>query len=341
MKKIVLTIMAVAAMAACSKSGVQYETSGEIGFAPFTGNITKASGMSGELDPNQKLGIYAFWNKTVDLENKNSVTVPQNGYAAYSDDYLVNALFASKSGSWGGSPTGYPWPVNGALVFAGYTTPGDAVLTNDSAVKYDLVTDIMTFTNYSNATEFDLCWFGRTSNSYNNRTTGAAIDVKLAHALSWISIAVYGEGTSVGWTINSIEWKVPTAGTAECVGNSATWTVLTYPAVDVAATNILTADHTISGPKGEGDKKIGTTITDNLVIPSTPVDVKVTYTFKVNGVAKQDSKIVSLKLNDGNSQTWLSGVHYTYTLAFKANEILVAPSYNTWADGGNDTVIVE
>lgn len=341
MKKIVLTIMAVAAIAACSKSEVEYETSGEIGFAPFTGNITKATGMSGALATTQELGIYAFWNKTVDLENKNSVAVPQNGYAAYSDDYLVNALFASKSGSWGGSPTGYPWPVNGALVFAGYTTPGDAVLTNDSAVKYDLATDTMTFTNYSNATEFDLCWFGRTSNSYNNRTTGAAIDVKLAHALSWISIAVYGEGSTIGWKINSIEWKVPTAGTAECVGNSATWKDLTIPAADAAATNILAAGHTISAPEVDGDKKIGTKITDNLVIPSTPVEVKVTYTFKVNGVDKQDSKTVSLKLNNDNTQKWLSGVHYTYTLAFQANEILVAPSYGTWADGGNNTVVVE
>ena len=341
MKKIVLTIMAVAAIAACSKSEVEYETSGEIGFAPFTGNITKAEGKAGALANDQELGIYAFWNKTVDLGNESSVAVLQDGYAAYNDKYLVNALFASKSGSWGGSPTGYPWPVNGALVFAGYTTPGDAVLTNDSAVKYDLATDIMTFTNYSNATEFDLCWFGRTANTYNYRASGTAVPVALSHALSWNSIAVYCEGTSVGWTINSIEWKVPTAGTAECVGNSATWNNLIYPAADAAATNILAAGHTISGPKVEGDKKIGTTITDNLVIPSTPVDVKVTYTFKVNGVAKQDSKIVSLKLNDGNSQTWLSGVHYTYTLAFKANEILVAPSYNAWADGGNDTVIVE
>ena len=61
MKRIVLTIMAVAALAACTKSEVQYELADEIGFAPFTGNITKASGMSGPLANNQELGIYASW----------------------------------------------------------------------------------------------------------------------------------------------------------------------------------------------------------------------------------------------------------------------------------------
>ena len=328
-------MMAVAALAACTKSEVQYEPAGEIGFAPFTGNITKAVGKAGALASDQELGIYAFWNKTVDLGNESSVAVPQDGYAAYNDNYLVNALFASKSGSWGGSPTGHPWPVNGALVFAGYTTPGDAVLAAGN-VNYDLAADEMTFTNYTN-NEFDLCWFGRTANSYNYRASGTAVPVTLSHALSWISIAVYGEGSTIGWKINSIEWKVPTAGTATCVGTSATWDNLTTPAT---ATNILTNPHTIAAGTTAGGKTTGTKITDNLVIPSTPVELTVNYSFMVNGVEKSDSKTVSLKLDDANSTKWASGVHYTYTLAFKANEILVAPSYGEWTPE-DKTVTVE
>ena len=319
--------MAVAALAACTKSEVQYETPGEIGFAPFAGNITKATGIEGDLDEEQELGIYAFWNKTVDLEDQNFVEVPQDGYAAYNDNYLVNALFAAKSGSWGGSPTGYPWPLNGALVFAGYTTPNDkAVLEN---VSYVLASDTMTFTDYTN-TEFDLCWFGRTANAYNYRASGTTVPVTLSHALSWISIAVYGEGSTIGWTINSIKWKVPTSGTATCVGTSATWAEesLVYPA---SASDILTQEnYTITAPTVDGESKKGTKITDNLVIPSTPVELTVNYTFMVNGVEKSDSKTVSLKLNEGNTQAWESGVHYTYTLAFNGNEILVAPSYGEW-----------
>lgn len=335
MKKIFISLLAVAALAACTKSEVALDDPAEIGFAPVTGNITKASGLSGNLANTQELGIYAFWNKTVDLGTETSVAVPQDGYAAYNDNYLVNALFTAKSGSWGGSPTGYPWPVNGALVFAGYTTPGDAVLAADK-VSYDLAADKMTFTGYTN-NEFDLCWFGRTANSYNYRASGTAVPVTLSHALSWISISVYGEGSSIGWTINSLEWKVPTAGTATCVGTSATWDPLTTPAT---ATNILTNPHTIAAGTTTDGKTTGTKITDNLVIPTTPVELTVNYTFMVNGVEKSDSKKVSLKLNEGNTQAWESGVHYTYTLQFKANEILVAPSYGEWAEK-DQTVTVE
>ena len=335
MKKIFISLLAVAALAACTKSEVALDDPAEIGFAPVTGNITKASGLSGNLANTQELGIYAFWNKTVDLGTETSVAVPQDGYAAYNDNYLVNALFTAKSGSWGGSPTGYPWPVNGALVFAGYTTPGDAVLAADK-VSYDLAADKMTFTGYTN-NEFDLCWFGRTANSYNYRASGTAVPVTLSHALSWISISVYGEGSSIGWTIKSLEWKVPTAGTATCVGTSATWGNLTTPAT---ATDILTNPHTIAAGTTTDGKTTGTKITDNLVIPSTPVELTVNYTFMVNGVEKSDSKKVSLKLNEGNTQAWESGVHYTYTLQFKANEILVAPSYGKWAEK-DQTVTVE
>jgi hypothetical protein len=60
----------------------------------------------------------------------------------------------------------------------------------------------------------------------------------------------------------------------------------------------------------------------------------------VNGVEKSDSNTVSLKLDDANNTKWASGVHYTYTLAFKGNEILVAPSYDNW-DEKDQTVTVE
>ena len=332
MKRIVLTIMAVAALAACTKSEVQYEPAGEIGFAPFTGNITKASGMSGALPNNQELGIYAFWNKTVDLGTQSSVAVPQDGYAAYNDNYLVNALFASKSGSWGGSPTGYPWPVNGALVFAGYTTPDDAVLATDTAVEYALATDVMTFKNYANTNEFDLCWFGRTPNSYNYRATGDAVPVKLSHALTWITVKVYGEGTPVGnWDITSITLaNVVASGTATCDGatKKATWT----PATTEPTKTIYSGSHTITAAAEE--------LTNNVIIPSLPLQLTVNYSFAVQGQTKTDSKTVSLKLNAGNTQAWESGVHYTYTLQFKGNEILVAPSYGEWATS-DQTVTVE
>ena len=334
MKKIFISLLAVAALAACTKSEVALDDPTEIGFAPVTGNITKATGMSGELANDQKLGIYAFWDN-------DGAAGTVSDFAAFNDNYLVNALFEKKTvttteeatvTAWGGADEAYPWPVNGALVFAGYTTPGDAVLTTDTAVEYALATDVMIFKNYANANEFDLCWFGRTASSYNYRATGQAVPVELSHALTWITIEVYGEGTPVGnWDITSITLaNVVASGTATCNGatKKATWA----PATTEATKTIYSGTHTITDTAAE--------LTNNVIIPSLPVQLTVNYSFVVQDQTKTDSKTVSLKLNEGNTQAWESGVHYTYTLQFKGNEILVAPSYGEWTEK-DQTVTVE
>ena len=329
MKKIIISMMAVAALAACTKSEVQYETPGEIGFAPFTGNITKAEGKAGALASDQELGIYAFWDN-------DGTTGTVSDFTAYNDNYLVNALFKQKTvggvTAWGGADEAYPWPVNGALVFAGYTTPGDEVLTTDTQVEYVLGTNVMTFKNYANTNEFDLCWFGRTASSYNYRATGEAVPVELSHALTWITVKVYGEGTPVGnWNITSITLaNVVASGTATCDGatKKATWA----PATTEATKTIYSGTHTITDAPAE--------LTNNVIIPSLPLQLTVNYSFAVQGQTKTDSKTVSLKLNEDNTQAWESGVHYTYTLQFKGNEILVAPSYGDWVTS-DQTVTVE
>ena len=327
MKKIFISLLAVAALAACTKSEVQYENPGEIGFAPVKDYVTKATGRDGALPTDQELGVWAYWDK-----DGVAKALAATDYAAYDDNYLVNALFAKRNDitNWGGSPTGYPWPVNGALVFAGYTTPGDNVLTTGTDVSYVLGTDTMTFTEYDNASEFDLCWFGRTASSYNYRAAGTPVDVNLSHALTWITIAVKAEGTPVNnWTIKSMSLaNVVTEGTATCVGSVASWA----PTETTASKDIYTGTHKLTATE--------TALTDNLIIPSLPLNLTVNYSFLVNGVEKTDSKTVSLKLNDANDEKWQNGVHYTYTLLFKGTEILVAPSYNPWTEE-DQTITVE
>lgn len=325
MKKIAIILAAAAAFAACTKSEVNYDGPQEIGFAPATKNITKASGLSGTLATTQELGIWAYWDN-------DATPGTVSAYGGYSDNYLVNALFVNKGASWGGAGNGYPWPVNGALVFAGYTTPGDDVLASNK-VSYDLGTDKMTFTAYENTNEFDLCWFGRTASSYNNRADGAAVSVNLSHALAWVSVAVCGEGSPVGnWTVTSMSMSnVATAGTAVCDGASlkATWTGKTvsedpYP--------VFSGSQTIPAATVVNGKTTGTVISDNVLIPSESVQLTVNYSFVVNGQTKTDSKTVTL-----NTAEWESGIHYTYTLFFQGNEILVSPSYNGW--GSSDQTI--
>ena len=349
MRRIIMTLCAAAAIVACSKTEVQYEAAGEIGFMPVKGNITKAAGLTGTLNSDHRLGIWAFWDADGVAEEPTTtgdVTIPIT-YTNYTDPYLVNALFSNVGSNNWGAPNGlsYPWPNNGALVFAGYTTPNGAVWPldtadeNDTDVSYTLGTDVMVFTNYDNTSEFDLCWFGRTAKSYNNRADGAAVGVTLNHALSWVSIAVYGEGSAVGsYTITSITLdQIPTKGTASCYGSNgnAKWDSVSDN------TNVLaySGEYLLDKATEDNGKKIGYKLTDNLVIPTIPVNLTISYKLKVNGVYKPESKTVSLKLNDGNTQKWESGIHYTYTLVIKANEIQVSPSYGAWGTADQSVTV--
>ena len=50
---------------------------------------------------------------------------------------------------------------------------------------------------------------------------------------------------------------------------------------------------------------------------------------------------LTLDADDASKNVWKPGYHYTYTLTFKANEILVAPKVTTWENGGNTEVTVQ
>ena len=341
MKKIFITILAVAALAACTKSEVAYDAPAEIGFAPVKGNLTKASGLSGSLATTQELGVWAYW----DNDGTVGTEVTDANATNFSNDYLVNALFEHESGTSWGAPEGksYPWPVNGSLIFAGYTAPADkAVLslysssqpTAANTVSYDRDTDVMTFHNYTNTNEFDLCWFGRTNKSYNNRADGTSVPVDLSHALTWVTIAAYGQNSAIGWKITSMTLNnYNVAGTATCDGDTkkATWNSFTENASPLTiGTDKL--PHTLAAAT---DGK-GVELSDNVLIPSDDVELTVNFSFDVNGVTKTDSKTFTL-----NTDPWVSGVHYTYTLVFNSTEILLAPKYEEWGLSDDNTITVE
>ena len=352
MKKIFISIVAIAAIAACTKSEVALDDPAEIGFAPAVKNITKAAMPAGDLNASQKLNVWAYWDQDGDVVN------PVANYAAYATTFLDEATFAQKTvnstTAWGGDGVAYPWPVNGSLVFSGYTTPTDSeTAANGYDVSYTLSSDQMVFTNYTQSTNtastFDLCWFNHTPGSHNNRTSGQAVDVTLSHALTWITIKAYGEGTPVAtgseWQIKSITLKdVVTVGTGTCVGagvNKASWvpgatkadiTVFNTPTNIPAVANIFETN-----PNG------------TVVIPQAPVQMEVVFDYLVGTNRVEDKVTVNLTLADTKDEegvantvinTWQSGTHYTYTLFFKGNEILVDPSYGGWTEN-NQSVTVE
>ena len=358
MKKIFFSIVAIAALAACTKSEVAYEAPQEIGFAPAVKNITKAA-MTGTLNTTDNLGIWAYWNG-VNGSVESSAT-----YSNYTDSYLANALFVNRTttngetttatANWGGE-TSYPWPTNGALVFAGYNKPAGATFT---ANYNGLENNTMTFNNYTQSTNlaetFDLCWFGRTTASYNNRTNGTPVSVTMSHALTWITINIKGDANTAPAGEGAKPWvvtkatllQVNTVGTTgTCIVDAngkakATWTSSTASDVLIkSGDQNLTTDGTAYESVANGV----------VVIPQTPVKLEIEYKYPVGNGYKPGKTTIDLTLDgtkkeDGTTAntkitSWESGTHYTYTLVFKANEILVAPSYGGW-ESVDSTVTVE
>ena len=370
MKKIFFSIVALAALAACTKSEVAYEASAEIGFAPAVKNVTKAAMAQGAtLSADNNLGIWAYWNGVNGTVETNAT------YGNYTDSYLADALFVNRTGTanWGGE-TAYPWPTNGALVFAGYNKPVGAAFTAEYS---GLSTNTMTFRNYTQSTDlantFDLCWFGKTASSFNNRASASTpVPVTMSHALTWITINVKGDANTAPTAEGSKPWcitkatllQVNTLGTTgTCIFDrednnkaKATWTSTTPVDITVQTTaatkdgnDVITGGGT---PLTQEAKAYESTKDGIVVIPQTPVSLEVEYIYPVSGVYKEGKTTVNLTLNGhkdengedianaDNINTWLSGTHYIYTLVFKANEILVAPTYGKW-DTVDSTVTVE
>ena len=286
MKKIFISFVALAAIAACSKTEVQYENSAEIGFAPAVKNVTKGA-ISGTYPKTQDLMIFANYGLAA-AETDVDANISQ-----FSTSFLNNVRFTNKTVSvtsgnttttvdaWGG---GYSWPNNGSLIFAGYAAPQAGNVGTSQTYVFD--DDILTIEGYEQSTNtsetFDLAWFGRTELSYNYVSSPSeTVDVMLSHALSWIQIKVKGEGTTIDstnpWTIKSITMNnVYNTGNVVCTGSgldAAKWSDWGNTTKEVD--DITVSDNTIvifSGTQNlTADPELCETITDGtLVIPQTP-----------------------------------------------------------------------
>lgn len=363
MKKLFISILAVAAAVACTKTNVDFEQPAEIGFAPVASMSSKAALNTTTYPTDQPIGIWSNYAGDV-----NPATV--SDYTKFATKYLDNVKFINRTtvvedketatANWGGA-TPYYWPTNGSLVFAGYSIPkdGNTITTaeeGDAAdaqtVSYDFSTDKMVFKNYvqshSTASTFDLLWFGRTADSYNYRNASTAVPVKFQHALSWITIKVMGDVSSASqtnpWKITSVVLNdVYTVGDAELVASATT------PDSPITWNNRTTPEdmtiYTGSQALGTVAETIETNANGTVVIPQKPLSLTVNYEYisPAKGLIK-DSKPVSLQLtakeNDTNN-VWMGGVHYTYTLIFKSTEILVAPTVETWTESVVPGVTVE
>lgn len=344
MKRIVLTMMAVAALAACTKSEVAYEAPAEIGFNVVAGNITKAV-VDGTTYPTT-LPMYVF-AETMD----NTAETP---------NYINDGLFVHKgavegTNVWGGSPNPYYWPNVKTLHFAGYSQAGNA----DGS--YNCSTGVLSVTGYTPGTATgaganDLMWFPTTElkvpAGYGKSTKFVPVD--MYHTCAWITFIVKGDTvtgtggyTVKSLTINNVDLTADVACSAtiadEKIVPSIVWTNNTtqeenYAVPFKTATGVVL---NTTGTNVETDD--ATTTSGNVVlVPQTAAKLTVVYSYNSSTGSEITETVDNLSLAltkataDATTATgpgsWEAGKHYIYTITIKANEILIAPTPVDWTD---------
>ena len=344
MKRIVLTIMAVAALAACTKSEVAYEAPAEIGFNVVAGNITKAV-VDGTTYPTT-LPMYVF-AETMD----NTAETP---------NYINDGLFVHKgavegTNVWGGSPNPYYWPNVKTLHFAGYSQAGNA----DGS--YNCSTGVLSVTGYTPGTATgaganDLMWFPTTElkvpAGYGKSTKFVPVD--MYHTCAWITFIVKGDTvtgaggyTVKSLTINNVDLTADVACSAtiadEKIVPSIVWTNNTTQEENYAVP-FKTATGVVLNTTGTNvETGDATTTSGNVVlVPQTAAKLTVVYSYNSSTGSEITETVDNLSLAltkataDATTATgpgsWEAGKHYIYTITIKANEILIAPTPVDWTD---------
>ena len=351
--------MAVAALAACTKSEVQYEPSGEISFAPVAKTLTKSvagydygtsdthhtDGKDGQFDGVFPTGVnlYVFANASNDAGT------------AWVDPYFANALFkhnankgtegtqthptlvtAPTTGAYAGDPTRY-WPNVKTLKFIGYSAACNVAATSNGTsaeVSDDFTT--LTISNYTqdNAKTAeganDLMYFHALQENGYSKSEGE-IAAQMKHACSWITINVAGDGvTANNWTLNSLVVKaLKHSGTVDCNATTAQWTLTGEGANE----DYYNASTTFTQSYVKYEKN-----TNNfIVLPQTPTSLDVTYTYTSQAavgtapaITLTETKNVPLTFN--GTESWAPGVHYIYNVLITATEILIDPLVVEWND---------
>lgn len=324
MKKLIIIALIIGFASACTKSSIRYEQPGEISFRPVTAMTTKAA-ISGTTYPEDStFNVWAWWG---DVPENTSLSKFPSG----AEMYLNKRPFGKdeNGNSWVGLDVPYFWPTRGSLVFAGYS-PVSAKAQNFS---YSWSNKTMTITAYEQSTDIsktvDLMWFDVTERSYSDNNNKNAQDesvngvpVVFKHLLSWLTFKfTKSDNIITGVELLGIETKArftssPAAGTEN-------WTDHT----DSSTMPVWSGSEKIT----DGEKVLESTDNGVLVIPQpcTAEHVQLQIRYKTSETGNENTKTVYLTAG-ADGHIWKPGKHYTYTITFGQNEILVLPDVTDW-----------
>lgn len=320
MKKIFFSLLAIAAIASCAKTEPTFtEVDSEIKIAPVTAVSTKA--VTGAIDGTQypaeeAFKVFAYWNtagagSTFDTDETTAGA------------YLNNVKFVNKGSYWGGE-TIYYWPKNGSLRFSAYS-PADLNMAHVLGTDTYTLGTIEYPTVPANA--YDIL-VAPTSESYTAETAAEKVSVVFEHALSWISFKI--QSTVVANEVFDVKEVIvnDVAYKGSLVANMTAGTKVWTLGNDVNPVTVFTGSQLAKSDAASID------MNDNLVLPQTPTTVTVKYTQKeMTGTPALENQEITVPLVlDNENDKWEPGKHYTYTILFDLDEILINPSVEDWEE---------
>ena len=334
MKKILYSLLAVAALASCAKTEAVYmEDNAEIKIKPATALATKANHLAAidgtEYPTEENFDVYGYW---ANQPAGSSFTNQTDDVTVYLGIEGPAVEFTNKGAYWGGTTT-YYWPKNGSLRFAAYSP-------SNVDMAHDLDTDTYTVTGYEHPTTTATTWdllVAPTSKSYTAMTAAENVSVVFEHALSWITVKVVAKDAEAAKafdikkvTINDVN-SVADLNAAMADGIQVEeWSNHNTPVAYVVyeGSQAVTETATV----------IETTADGTVVIPQPTTTITVDYKQNaLEGTPALDNQQVTVDLVlDTNNTPWEPGKHYVYTLVFGLDEILINPDVVDW-----DDVVVE
>ena len=341
MKKLFLSLLAVAALASCSKTESAYvDQDQEIKLAPVASMTTKAySPFYGAIDgttykTQENFGVKAYWL------NVDPGSMFDEGETTYlGKEGAVE--FTNKGLYWGGT-TPYYWPKNGSLRFSAYspyvlTVEGGNYDKNTPAVTHTLYGDIYEINHFQQCTNtaktIDLM-VAPTSESYNAETAAEKVSVVFEHTQSWITLKVKATQNAVNaFKVKNLTIKnVAYYGhlTADMVNGTKKWDL----EEDVANVEVYDNESgelvTLDAVTRENDEDQNGTL--GIPQPTTTLYIKFDQLAQGDVPALEGLELNLPLVLDAEGTQWEPGKHYIYTIIFDRDEILINPSVEDWED---------
>lgn len=340
MKKIFFSFVALAALAACSKSEVEYTDNMELSFAPVTRLNTKAA-VDGTDYPDA-LNMFVFANAgEADAELPAGYTEPYFANAEFThtqrtDITLATDVFAGV--------TPYYWPNVKKLIFSGYSNSGNVATMNPKPTyEWDATANTweINMEGYapgngsSTSGDNDLMWFPTTTSSYGKPTTaGESVPVTMKHACAWVTIKIKGDATTgktgTSWKIKNLSFTDLSQSGNVTLGTAAEWTSTAtgtaFDVFDLTAGKPLTTEYV---------DYTQIDYTDLVIVPQDTKTLYVTYEYVSQAGLDPITETKPLALTYTGDTGWEAGKHYTYNITLGTAEILILPVLTDWVDVPN------